>query len=131
MARQAWAKAQDEYVHSRALATSHISSRAVALGYASGISVLIALLVPVTIARGSTTALRFAIAGSGLCWALGSIREHLNIPTSAFLFYQLTNLFKLPSSGFGPRRAKKRRHAVAASAHFSQLLDRAGSDSAA
>ncbi|KAM0750426.1 MFS general substrate transporter [Meredithblackwellia eburnea MCA 4105] len=73
MANQAVAKAQDDYIFQKSLATSQISSRGVAAGYVSGIIALIVLLIPVTLMKGSTWALRCAIAGSGLCWAIGSI----------------------------------------------------------
>lgn len=51
-------------------ATSRISSLGIALGYLSGISLLLIALVPVTKLGGSTFSLRLAISMSGIWWAL-------------------------------------------------------------
>lgn len=45
------------------------------MGYASGILALLLLLIPVTLGGGSTTSLRWAVAGSGVWWAVGTVRE--------------------------------------------------------
>lgn len=74
-ASQALVRAADEYNHAKGRATSSISSRGIAMGYAAGISGLLLLLLPVTLMGPSTWSLRVAIAGSGLCWGLGTIRE--------------------------------------------------------
>lgn len=74
-ASQGLVRATDDYNHAKGLATSRISSRAVAMGYAAGISALVLLLVPIKLMGPSTWSLRCAIAGSGLCWGLGTIRE--------------------------------------------------------
>ena len=54
-------------------ATSRISSFGIALGYAAGILLLIITLVPVTLLKGSTFALRLAIGCSGIWWAVFTI----------------------------------------------------------
>ena len=54
-------------------ATARISSLGIALGYAAGILLLLVTVLPVQRAGGSTSALRFAIGGSGAWWALFSI----------------------------------------------------------
>ncbi|KAK4045942.1 Autophagy protein 22 [Microbotryomycetes sp. JL201] len=72
-ASQAAVRATDDYDTAKAFATSHISARAIAAGYAAGISALILMLVPITVSKGSTWSLRLALAGSGLLWACGTI----------------------------------------------------------
>lgn len=42
-------------------ATSRISSKGIAIGYAAGIGLLLLLLIPVTLLKGSTFSLRLAI----------------------------------------------------------------------
>lgn len=54
-------------------ATARISSLGIALGYSAGILLLLVTVLPVQRAGGSTKALRFAIGGSGVWWALFSI----------------------------------------------------------
>jgi UMF1 family MFS transporter len=54
-------------------ATARISSLGIALGYTAGILLLLVTVLPVQRAGGSTDALRFAIGGSGVWWALFSI----------------------------------------------------------
>ena len=61
-------------------ATARISSLGIALGYAAGILLLLATVLPVQRAGGSTDALRFAIGGSGAWWALFSIPALLLLP---------------------------------------------------
>ncbi|KAH8983055.1 MFS general substrate transporter [Lactarius hatsudake] len=61
-------------------ATARISSLGIALGYTAGILLLLAVLVPVQLAGGSTTALRFAIGGSGAWWALFSVPALIFLP---------------------------------------------------
>ncbi|THV02063.1 MFS general substrate transporter [Dendrothele bispora CBS 962.96] len=53
--------------------TSRISSSGIALGYGSGILLLILALVPVTLMGGSTTSLRLAIGLSGIWWGVFTI----------------------------------------------------------
>ena len=74
-ASRAYATAAEDYSTARALATSRISSTAIASGYASGIAALVLLVIPVTLLGGSLFSLRLAIGGSGLAWGLGTIRE--------------------------------------------------------
>ncbi|KAM0791541.1 hypothetical protein ACM66B_005989 [Microbotryomycetes sp. NB124-2] len=88
-ASQAAARATDEYDTAKALATSHISARAIAAGYASGISALILMLVPIIVSKGSTWSLRLAIAGSGLLWAGGTIPAMLYLKPSSDLIEDL------------------------------------------
>ena len=61
-------------------ATARISSLGIALGYAAGILLLLVTVLPVQHAGGSTNALRFAIGGSGVWWALFSIPALLLLP---------------------------------------------------
>lgn len=61
-------------------ATSRISSFGIALGYGAGIFLLILALIPVTMLKGSTFALRLAIGLSGIWWALFSIPAALWLP---------------------------------------------------
>ncbi|KAH9915558.1 autophagy-type protein 22 [Epithele typhae] len=58
---------------------SRISSQGIAMGYSAGIIVLILTLIPVTLMKGSTDALRLAIGLSGLWWAL------FTLPAAAWL----------------------------------------------
>lgn len=78
-ATQKFAKAKDEYVRERSLATSHVSSTAVAAGFGAGILVLTVLIVPVTLMHGSTLSLRLAIASSGVWWGGGTIRASFRV----------------------------------------------------
>ena len=64
-------------------ATARISSLGIALGYAAGILLLLAVLFPVQHAGGSTKALRFAIGGSGAWWALFSVPALLLLPSAS------------------------------------------------
>lgn len=64
-------------------ATARISSLGIALGYAAGILLLLAVLFPVQHAGGSTKALRFAIGGSGAWWALFSVPALLFLPSAS------------------------------------------------
>ncbi|KAF8258866.1 autophagy-related protein 22-like protein, partial [Lactarius quietus] len=64
-------------------ATARISSLGIALGYMAGILLLLAVLIPVQHASGSTKALRFAIAGSGAWWALFSVPALLFLPNAS------------------------------------------------
>jgi MFS transporter, UMF1 family len=61
-------------------ATARISSHGIALGYTAGILRLLVTVLPVQRAGGSTDALRFAIGGSGVWWALFSIPALLLLP---------------------------------------------------
>ncbi|KAI0260363.1 MFS general substrate transporter [Gloeopeniophorella convolvens] len=63
-------------------ATARISSLGIALGYAAGILLLLATVVPVQRAGGSTDALRFAIGGSGAWWALFSLPALVLLPSA-------------------------------------------------
>jgi len=73
---------QQEYNKALSKATSRISSQGIALGYAAGIALLILALVPVTLMKGSTLALRLAIGASGIWWALGTIPAAIWLPSS-------------------------------------------------
>ncbi|KAI9463778.1 autophagy-type protein 22 [Russula earlei] len=64
-------------------ATARISSLGIALGYSAGILLLLFTVLPVQRAGGSTTALRFAIGGSGAWWALFSIPALLLLPSAS------------------------------------------------
>lgn len=68
------ARAQEAYAQDKASVMAAISSRAIAAGYAAGIGVLVVMLVPVTLMKGSTFSLRVALFVSGLWWAaLGTV----------------------------------------------------------
>ncbi|KAH8105196.1 MFS general substrate transporter [Cristinia sonorae] len=60
--------------------TSRISSLGIALGYLSGISLLLLALVPVTKLGGSTFSLRMAIGMSGIWWAVFTIPAAIWLP---------------------------------------------------
>jgi len=72
--------ALENYHRTLARATSHISSLGIALGYASGIALLLIILVPVTLLKSSTFALRLAIGMSGIWWAVFTIPAALWLP---------------------------------------------------
>jgi UMF1 family MFS transporter len=73
---------QSDYNIALSKATARISSQGIALGYAAGIALLLLTLVPVTMLKGSTFALRLAIGASGIWWALGSLPAALWLPSS-------------------------------------------------
>ncbi|KAG6902708.1 hypothetical protein C0995_012848 [Termitomyces sp. Mi166 len=60
--------------------TSRISSFGIALGYGAGIFLLMIALIPVTLLRGSTFALRLAIGISGIWWAILTIPAAIWLP---------------------------------------------------
>ncbi|KAL7278222.1 hypothetical protein ACG7TL_008197 [Trametes sanguinea] len=60
--------------------TSRISSQGIALGYASGIVMLLLALIPVRAMQGSTNSLRLAIGLSGIWWALFTIPAAIWLP---------------------------------------------------
>ncbi|GAA6001515.1 hypothetical protein JCM10207_006703 [Rhodosporidiobolus poonsookiae] len=72
-------EAQSAYTAARGAATSRISSRAIAAGYAAGIGALVALIPVVTALSGgegpgaATWPLRVAIAASGMWWLVGTL----------------------------------------------------------
>lgn len=70
-------------------ATSSISSRGIAAGYAAGILLLLIMLIPVTLMEGSLFSLRLAIAASGLWWLVFGFRG---------LQYSFPPMFKIISS---------------------------------
>lgn len=72
--------ALDNYHKTLARATSHISSLGIALGYASGIALLLVILIPVILLKSSTFALRLAIGMSGAWWAVFTIPAALWLP---------------------------------------------------
>lgn len=76
-----------EQVYNSTLAsvTARISSLGIAMGYAAGILVLIATIVPVAALHSSTLSLRLAIGGIGLWWALGSIPAGIWLPSGSAL----------------------------------------------
>ncbi|KAL1943595.1 hypothetical protein VTO73DRAFT_4040 [Trametes versicolor] len=63
--------------------TSRISSQGIALGYASGIVMLLLTLIPVRAMKGSTDALRLAIGLSGIWWAVFSLPAAVWLPGAA------------------------------------------------
>jgi UMF1 family MFS transporter len=72
-----------EYATALSRSTARISSHGIAMGYGAGIALLILTLIPVTLMKGSTLALRLAIGASGIWWALGSIPAALWLPSAA------------------------------------------------
>ncbi|KAI0029017.1 autophagy-type protein 22 [Vararia minispora EC-137] len=72
-------------IHSAAYArtTARISAHGIALGYASGITLLLLTVLPVTRAGGSTFALRCAIGASGVWWAIFSVVAGVLLPSAA------------------------------------------------
>lgn len=69
-----------EYNAALSLATSKISSRGIATGYAAGIVLLLVLLIPVNKLNGSTLSLRLAIAITGLWWGIFTFPAMLWLP---------------------------------------------------
>ncbi|RXK38176.1 hypothetical protein M231_04550 [Tremella mesenterica] len=65
------------------LTTSRISSTAYALGFLSGVSVLLLLTIPVLKLHGSTSALRLAIGISGLWWGIFTIPAWMGLPSGS------------------------------------------------
>ncbi|KAL1750809.1 autophagy-related protein 22-like protein [Schizophyllum commune] len=61
--------------------TSRISSMGIAFGYGAGILMLVLALIPVTLLRGSTWALRLAIGLSGIWWAAFSVVAGALLPS--------------------------------------------------
>nr|XP_031858896.1 uncharacterized protein CI109_005715 [Kwoniella shandongensis]KAA5525968.1 hypothetical protein CI109_005715 [Kwoniella shandongensis] len=62
------------------LTTSRLSSTSTAIGFFSGVSVLLALFVPISLLGGTTFALRLAIGLSGIWWAVFTIPSWLGLP---------------------------------------------------
>ncbi|KAI0654316.1 autophagy-type protein 22 [Cubamyces menziesii] len=60
--------------------TSRISSQGIALGYSSGIVMLLLALIPVRAMKGSTDSLRLAVGLSGIWWALFSLPAAVWLP---------------------------------------------------
>ncbi|KAG8760520.1 Autophagy protein 22 [Serendipita sp. 396] len=78
-------RALEDYNTVLSRATSRISSRGIALGYAAGILLLCIALIPVTVWNGSTFSLRLAVACSGIWWLLFSIPTALWLPSGSGL----------------------------------------------
>lgn len=57
-------------------ATSSISSKGIAAGYAAGIILLVIMLIPVTGMQGSLFSLRLAITASGVWWLIFGLRKY-------------------------------------------------------
>ena len=70
---QAYVDASEEYNKRLSRTTSRISSQGIAIGYSSGIALLMVALIPVTLMKGSTFSLRLAISMSGIWWLLFTI----------------------------------------------------------
>ncbi|ODN81090.1 hypothetical protein L202_03185 [Cryptococcus amylolentus CBS 6039] len=64
------------------LTTSRLSSIGIAVGFFSGVSVLILLLIPVLALDGSTFSLRLGIGMSGIWWAVFTIPAWLGLPSN-------------------------------------------------
>jgi UMF1 family MFS transporter len=62
------------------LTTSRISSLGVALGFFSGVSLLVLLTIPITLMGGTTKAMRVAIGVSAAWWAMFTIPAWLGLP---------------------------------------------------
>jgi UMF1 family MFS transporter len=73
--------ASETYAKLVSRATSQISSKGIAIGYGAGIALLILLLIPVTLLKGSTFALRLSISLTGLWWMLFTIPAALWLPS--------------------------------------------------
>lgn len=61
------------YPKAVARATARISAQGIAVGYTSGISVLVLCLIPVTLLNGSTWGVRVAIGISGIWWGVATL----------------------------------------------------------
>lgn len=72
--------APESYTKLVSRATSRISSKGIAIGYSAGIALLLLLLVPVTLLKGSTFALRLSISLTGVWWLVFTIPAALWLP---------------------------------------------------
>jgi MFS transporter, UMF1 family len=88
------ASAADGYIHPDSVglttynellsrATSRISSRGIAIGYTAGIILLLLILIPVTLLKGSTFSMRLSIGMTGLWWAAFTVPAALWLPSDA------------------------------------------------
>lgn len=68
------------YSTSLSLSTSRLSSTGTALGFLSGLVMLIALIVPVTLLHGTTASLQLAIGLSGVWWAVFTVPAWYGLP---------------------------------------------------
>lgn len=82
--------------------TSRISSQGIALGYASGIVMLLLALIPVRAMKGSTDALRLAIGLSGIWWAVFSLPAAVWLPGAATIAHA-THLLEEDGDGVRPQ----------------------------
>lgn len=71
---------KEKYEQTLSRATARISSQGIALGYFSGIFLLILTLIPVTKLKGSTRVLRLAIGCSGIWWGGWSVLAGMWLP---------------------------------------------------
>lgn len=69
-----------QYAALLSLTTSRISSIGVALGFFSGVSLLILLIIPISLMGGTTAAMRIAIGVSAAWWAVFTIPALLGLP---------------------------------------------------
>ncbi|KDQ52540.1 hypothetical protein JAAARDRAFT_40140 [Jaapia argillacea MUCL 33604] len=71
---------QTNYTNLLSFHTSRLSSLGIALGYSSGIILLLLTLVPVTLLKGSTWSLRLAIGLSGVWWGVFTVPAGVWLP---------------------------------------------------
>lgn len=76
------ASLEDKHAAILSSATARISGTGIALGYLAGIVALVLALLPVTLLKGSTFALRLAVAASGAWWAIFTIPAWLWLPNT-------------------------------------------------
>ncbi|KAG8809928.1 Autophagy protein 22 [Serendipita sp. 399] len=105
-------RALEAYNTALSRATSRISSRGIALGYAAGILLLCIALVPVTVWNGSTFSLRLAVASSGVWWLLFSIPTAVWLPSGSGLKeglrWERANLASTRTASSFSRRRRRR-----------------------
>ena len=71
------------YASLLSLTISRLSSTGTALGFLSGVSVLVLLVIPVTLLHGSTASLCLAIGLSGVWWAVFTIPAWVGLPSGS------------------------------------------------
>ena len=72
----------EDYATLLSLSTSRLSSTNAALGFLSGLLMLVALMMPVTMLHSSTASLQIAVGLCGLWWAVFAIPASFGLPTA-------------------------------------------------
>ena len=67
--------AELDLTEAEAKTASAISSKGISIGYAAGVALLVLLLIPVTLLKGSLWSLRVSLLVTGVWWLLASVCE--------------------------------------------------------